>query len=212
MPHVEINHPLIWIFFFWISGCSGMASIHGYTEQAQNHLLFFHQNLTLFSWCCTMHFNGKVLGSWSEIGPGNCFTVFCALQFFSFLASSSSTTGDGLCCISSGADDQQCYIWLFVINVPWMMGNISTLGAKYDAFFLLFFSAWMSKRQKLKISSRNLAWLCKTLPLNLFVPGKAGIICIHLNSPLLTEGLIIAFWGMYFLGIIIQLKTFQDHN
>lgn len=93
------------------------------------------------------------------------------------------------------------------------MWNISTLGAKYDTFFLLFYSAWTSKRQEeLKISTRSLAWLCKTLPLNLFVPGKAGIICSHLNSPLLIEGLIIAFWGIYFLGIIMQLKTFQDHN
>lgn len=82
MPHGEINHPLIWMPFFWISGCSGMASVHGYTEQAQKYLLFFCQNLSLFSWCCTMHFDGKVLRSCSKIGPGNCFTVFCALQFF----------------------------------------------------------------------------------------------------------------------------------
>lgn len=87
MPHGEINHPLIWISFFWISGCSGMASVHGYTEQAQKYLFFFYQNLSLFSCCCSMHFNGKVLRSWSKIGPGDFYSHLCftALPFPSLL-------------------------------------------------------------------------------------------------------------------------------
>lgn len=161
-----------------------------------------------------MYFNEKVLRSWSEIRRGNCSTFFCAFQFFPCLPSSSfhhvRWTALHQC---SGR--WSAVLHLAICNKRSLNGEeYFYLGSKVWCTFLSFFffsSAWMSKRQELKINSRNLTWLCKRLPLNVIVTGKAGIICSLINLPLLTEALIIAFWGRFFC-ILIQLKTFQDYN